>query len=83
MSSSTYLGTIACSETVTFGTISPEDITITIDGPMSPYLFEYKIDASTGFSQGLKGEKFKVQFTFKSSLAGKNKGKFAFTKFKL
>ena len=69
------MGTIAFSETITFNELKSEDIQITIDGPLSPYTFEYLIDNSTGFVTGQKGNKFGIRFTFKSSLMGSYQGK--------
>ena len=69
------MGTIAFSEIITFIELKSEDIQITIDGPLSPYTFEYLIDNSTGFVTGKKGNKFGIRFTFKSSLMGSYQGK--------
>lgn len=75
LSSSTYLGTIPFSEPVIFGNITSSDITITIDGPLAPYSFDYTIDETTGFIEGETSDKFRIQFSFLSTLAGKEKGK--------
>ena len=36
--------------------------------------FEYTIDNSTGFIEGEMSDKFRIQFSFLSTLAGKEKG---------
>ena len=77
ISSSSYLGTIALSENVTFNKYTEGDIIITISGPLSPYKFTYKIDNTTGFVDGQTGMKFRIQFNFQSSLAGSNKGMYS------
>lgn len=74
LSSTTYLGTIALSETVVFGNITKSDVTIEITGPLSPYTFDYTIDNTTGFNTGELGDKFRIKFTFQSSLAGSYQG---------
>ena len=75
ISSTSYLGSIAFSETVVFNELKTEDITISIDGPLSPYTFKYLIDNSTGFNTGETGTKFYIKFTFLSSLMGSYQGK--------
>lgn len=79
ISSSNYLGTIAFSEEVTFGALREGDISISIDGPLSPYSFEYTIDSTTGWEEGMTSDKFKIQFEFLTTLSGKNKGKYNYS----
>lgn len=75
LSSSSYLATVTWLENVTFSTLNEGDIEITIDGPMSPYSFDFVINETTGWVEGDINDKFKIQFTFKSSLSGYGSGK--------
>ena len=61
---------MSCTEKVVFNTIDEGDISISMDGPFSPYDFEYVIDNSTGFVTGETGYSFNIQFKFLSSLHG-------------
>lgn len=76
ISSSSYLGTIACDENVTFAALNDADITIEIIGPYAPYVFNYFINETTGYEEGNTTDKFRIQFEFLSSLAGSNQGNF-------
>lgn len=75
ISSSSYLGTITWLENVTFAALNEGDIEITIEGPLSPYSFDFAINETTGWIEGDTNDKFKIQFTFKSSLSGYESGK--------
>ena len=63
---------IVCDENVRFNTISDGDVTIEIDGPLSPYTFTFTIDNTTGFETGTIDDNFKIQMDFQSSLLGEN-----------
>lgn len=70
ISSETHLMKISCTETVKFNEIDNSDLSIEIDGPLSPYKFDYVIDSSTDYIIGAVGSSFGIQFEFLSSLYG-------------
>ena len=72
ISQKTYRVNIACDEGVRFNTIQDDDVTVTIEGPLSPYEFEFIIDETTGFETGQLDDQFYIQFEFLSSLFGEN-----------
>ena len=53
-----------------FNAINEGDISISIDGPLSPYNFKYTIDSSTGYVTGQNGTEFNIKFEFLSNLFG-------------
>ena len=67
--------TTGTSENITFNSMVKSDFEITIDGPLSPYKFDFEVDETTGFIQGQTAERFFIKFTFSSSLLGNNQGK--------
>jgi hypothetical protein len=56
--------------------IIKNDIVVEINGPLSPYEFTYRIDASTGYVVGSLVKSFRVRFKFASNLYGEKMGKF-------
>ncbi|CAI2371721.1 unnamed protein product [Moneuplotes crassus] len=65
-----YLGSFALIENVTFGDYSEGDISVSIDGPLSPYEFNFTMNDKTEYIAGQINSRFKIQFEFLSSLAG-------------
>lgn len=59
-------------EPVVFYEKTTDDISIEIDGPLSPYTFDYTIDNTTGYTVGSENDRFFIKFDFLSSLFGKN-----------
>lgn len=47
-----------------------------IEGPLSPYKFEYTIGTSTGYTDVLPVDSFFIQFDFQSSFLGNKQGNF-------
>ena len=68
--------TISCSEEVTFVRLEPGDIKVSITGPLAPYDFEFTVNESTGFEVGKSSKTFEIHLTYKTSLAGGDKGKY-------
>jgi len=68
------MGHLACTENATFAELSEGDITVEITGPLAPYEFEFYINQTTGYVPGSIGYQFRIQFEFKSTLLGDNRG---------
>ena len=75
ISSSTYLASVAFSENVTFAAYSEGDISISIEGPLAPYKFNFTINSTTEYVTGQVKNRFKIQFEFLSNLAGEHQGR--------
>ena len=67
---------VVFSEEVLLEPLLDGDITVDIDGPLKPYEFEFIVKESTGYNENISTKILFVQFDFKSSLLGNNKGKF-------
>ena len=70
MNRASHIATVSCTEQILFNTIGEGDISISIEGPLSPYNFRYTIDNTTGFVTGQTGTEFNIKFEFLSSLFG-------------
>lgn len=72
ISSVNHFINIVCDEDVIFNTVDDGDISIEIEGPLSPYSYSFIIDNTTGFSTGTTSYKYAINIVFESSLFGEN-----------
>lgn len=57
------------------GNLVENDISVKINGPLSPYNFDFSISPATGYVPGSQVKSFLIQLNFKSSLYGGLGGK--------
>ena len=53
-----------------FNKINEGDISISINGPLEPYKFEYIIDSTTGYDVNSTGKQFRIKMKFLTHLHG-------------
>ena len=72
INSKTFEIIVTWDETINYHPISDSDHTISIEGPLKPYIFSYVIDNTAGYNIGDLGRSFGIRMEFMSTIYWEN-----------
>jgi len=75
VNSETHEANIAFTESIVLQSLEPNDLQISMEGPLAPYEFDFEISPATGYVVGNTVKSFKIKLKFKTSLYGDLGGK--------